>query len=92
MFYHKSRNIRPVIHGDAFIVLGHEEELDWFRERIEEKYEVKFRARLGPDPGDDHSVRILNRIVSWNSEKGMEDEPYQGHAKIIIKHLGLREE
>jgi len=49
-------------------LLGGEEALDWFRERIQDKFEVKFRGRLGPDNGDDKAVRILNRIVTWTNE------------------------
>ena len=48
MFFHKGRGVRVVIHGDDFTVLGNEVELDWFRECIQDKFEVKFRARLGP--------------------------------------------
>ena len=32
VFYNKERNIRGVIHGDDFTMLGKEEQLDWFKE------------------------------------------------------------
>ena len=64
--------------------------LDWFRERIQDKFEVKFRGRLGPDNGDDKSVRILNRIVTW-TEDGIRYEADQRHAEIIVKQLGLND-
>ena len=60
IFYHKDRNMRAVIHGDDFTLLGLSDNLDWFRDRITERFEVKFKARLGPERGDDKSVRILN--------------------------------
>ena len=37
-----------VVHGDDFAVLGTDEQLDWFRERISERFEVKLKARIGP--------------------------------------------
>ena len=52
-----------MVHGDDFTVLGYEEDLDWFRRVISDKYEFKFRGRMGPGEGDDKSIRILNRVV-----------------------------
>jgi len=52
IFWHKEKGIRAVIHGDDFTLLGNEVALDWFRERIKAKFEVKFRGRLGPGNGD----------------------------------------
>jgi hypothetical protein len=91
VFHHKERGIRSVIHGDDFTLLGRSEDLDWFRERISSKYEVKFRGRLGPDNEDDKSIRILNRIVEWTPH-GIRYEADQRHAEIIIKDLNLDEE
>ena len=66
------RNLRVVVHGGDFTVLGYEEDLDLFRSRINEEYEVKFRGRIGPAPGDDKSIRILKSVVEWGKmECGM---------------------
>ena len=42
-----SRGLILVVHGDDFTISGHDEDLNWFRERIKEKFDVKFRGRLG---------------------------------------------
>jgi hypothetical protein len=42
VFFYKERNIRVVVHGDEFTVLGFNGQLDWFRNVISEKYEMKF--------------------------------------------------
>jgi hypothetical protein len=64
MFYHKDRNLRVVLHGDGFTIVGLEKDLNWFQERIKERFEVKVRGRIGK--GEDlKAIRILNRIVSW---------------------------
>ena len=68
IFCHKDKGIRVVIHGDDFALLGSSVALDWFRDRIQGKFEAKFRGRLGPDNGDDKAVRILNRHVTWTNE------------------------
>ena len=49
VFYHSSKNIRVVIHGDDFTLLGYEEGLDWFIEMLKKKLEYKHRGRLGPE-------------------------------------------
>ena len=89
VFFHEDRGIRLVVHGDDFTVLGSGTELDWFREKIKNRFEGKFRGRLGPANGDDKSIRILNRVVTWTSE-GIEYEADQRHAEIIVQHLGLQ--
>ena len=37
VFYHTARNLRAVIHGDDFTILGYDDDLDWFRTMIEAK-------------------------------------------------------
>ena len=90
MFYHSERGIRVVIHGDDFTILGNEVELDWFREMISDKFEVKFRARLGPGDKDDKSVRLLNRVIEWTPQ-GIRYEADQRHAELIAKGMGLND-
>ena len=90
MFWHKERDIKVVIHGDDFTLLGYDEDLDWFRTVISEKFEVKFRGRLGPDEEDDKHIRVLNRVVEWTS-KGLRYEADQRHAEIVVRDAGLKE-
>ena len=78
-----------VVHGDDFTVLGGRKGLDWFRERIQEKFPVKFRGRLGPTDKDDKEIRILNRIITWTDE-GILYEADQRHAEIIIMEMNLK--
>ena len=88
VFHHKEKDERIVVHGDDFTVLGPEAQLNWFREQIAKRFEVKFRGRLGPAGTDEKSIRILNRVVTWTTE-GIEYEADQRHAEIIVEHLGL---
>ena len=89
VFYNADRDLRAVVHGDDFTILGWESELNWFRSRIQERFEVKMRGRLGGGEGDVKSIRILNRIVTWKNDC-VEYEPDQRHAEIIIKQMGLQ--
>ena len=47
-----------VIHGDDFTVLGWEKELDWFKNKINERFENKHRGRIGPGRKDQKSMII----------------------------------
>ena len=59
VFHHPGRNLRAVVHGDDFTILGHEQELDWFRDRIKKKYEAKIGGRLGPESKDHKKSEYL---------------------------------
>ena len=74
--------------GDDFTALGYDKDLDWFREMITGKYEVKLRGRLGPGPNDDKEVRLLNRVIYWDTE-GIKYEPDQRHSEIMIRMAGI---
>ena len=88
MFWHKERELRVVIHGDDFTVLGAHDNLMWFRKMIKERFEAKFRGMLGPSNKDDKQVTILNRTVNWTRE-GITYKADHRHVEIIIKDLGL---
>jgi hypothetical protein len=90
VFWHRERGIRAVVHGDDFTMLGWEEDLDWFRKEIQERFEVKIKGRIGPGKEDMKSMRVLNRIVEW-TEGGITYEADQRHAEIIVRDLGLKE-
>ena len=90
LFYHPGKDIRAVVYGDDFTLLGAEEALDWFKAEIQLVYAIDFKARLGPEKNDQKSVRLLNRVIEWTAE-GINIEGDQRHAEIIIKQLGLEE-
>ncbi len=47
IFFHKDRNIRAVVHGDDFIILGWKKDLDCFRQGSQDRFECKLRGRMG---------------------------------------------
>ena len=46
VFFHEERDMRAVIHGDDFTLLADAKHLDWFKVKIGNKFEVKFRGRV----------------------------------------------
>ena len=47
------------VHGDDFTFCGEPGDLDWITVKMKEWFEIKVRATLGSDPGDDKEVAIL---------------------------------
>ena len=56
------------VHGDDFTTAGSKKDLDWFKQQLQSKYELKEGARLGAGDADDKSGRVLNRVVSWTPD------------------------
>ena len=87
-FYHEGRDLSCVVHGDDFTFSGLDEDLDWIQDLMQSWFEIKVRARLGPDAGDDKEVTILGRIVRW-MHWGIECEADPRHRQIVLEHFGF---
>ena len=59
VFYHKGRDVSCVVHGDDFLFCGGQEDLAWITEQMRSWFEIKVRATLGREAGDDKHVVIL---------------------------------
>lgn len=89
VFYHESKGIRTVVHGDDYISVGKEESLQWMEARLKCKYEEKKNKWLGPQPNHSKEVRVLNRVITWEDE-GISYEADPRHVEIMIEELGLQ--
>ena len=58
-FRHEARDIDLTVHGDDFVIVGDAMGIRWLQEEMKAKYEIKCSI-LGPDPGMDKQVKILN--------------------------------
>ena len=90
VFWNEEREIRCVVHGDDFTVLGRRQDLDWFWNQISTKFQSKHRGRIGPEASDTKEIRILNRIVTW-TPAGITYEADQRHVEICLREVGLEE-
>ena len=79
------------VHGDDFIVTGDSMQLAWIESRLNEGLILKRRANLGPDDGDDKTVTILNRLVTWvclsGSRNQIEIEADPHHREILLAQM-----
>ena len=68
IFWNAEAEVRHVVHGDNSAVLGHKQELDWFWNPINKKFQSKRRGRIGPEESDTREIRIPKRIVTWTPD------------------------
>eukprot|EP00973_Karenia_brevis_P067973 9456053-Karenia_brevis.AAC.1 len=57
---------------------------------METWYEIKLRAVLGPESGDDKEVVMLGRLVRW-TENGIEYQADRKQRKIVLEYFGFSE-
>lgn len=88
MSWHAERELRFVVHGDDFTILGYLDQHIWFRKHMESRYDIKYRGHIGSQKDDEKSIIMLNRIVEWTDE-GVVYNSDQRHADIIVRYLGL---
>ena len=86
-FVHDKRELALTVHGDDFVVIGDETQLQWLGDKMKSKYELKMDV-LGPHTHQEKEVRALNRIIRW-TRHGLEYEPDQRHEEKIVCDLGM---
>lgn len=87
-FYRKRDDVGCVVHGDDFTFEGHPKALEGVAQALKDVWIVKTRALLGPDPGDDKEISILNRIVRW-TETGLLYEADLRHVEKLLGETGM---
>ena len=58
--------------------------------KMRERYEIKMRGILGPEPGDMKAIEILNRTVAWKDDF-IEYRADKKHAELLMAEFGLNE-
>ena len=87
-FEHPQWKVAVVVHGDDFSALGTDAALDKYEKGLSQKFECKFRGRLGEDPKDMKEIRMLNRIIRI-TPTGLLYEADPRHAELLAKSMGL---
>ena len=90
VFYHEERGTRPYVHGDDYVSIGIAKNLEWMKQQLEARYQVKTQT-LGPDEGQSKEVKIFNRIVTWCSSEGFIYEEDPRHIELIIEQLNIKD-
>ena len=89
LYYHEEGQIRIEVHGDDFTAVGPKSRLQWFADSLKKFWTIDIRGILGPPgmKGVDHSIVILNRLVTW-TDKGIELEADPRHVALLIQEVG----
>ena len=90
VFWHPGKDISIVVHGDDFTALGDDQSLDWYEGELKKSFEIKVRGRLGEGCPGAQQIKILNRIVTLDSE-GLTYEADPRHTDLLMSSLSLTE-
>ena len=64
-FAHESRDLMGVVHGDDFVFVGLDVDLDFSLQILQANYELKKRGRLGSGDEDAKEIDMLGRKLRW---------------------------
>ena len=85
-FQHHSRDLRCVVHGDDFVFVGPDDELLWVGAEMRKSFLIKEIGKLGGDADDMQELRVLNRVLRWETW-GVRIEADPRHQEILIDGL-----
>ena len=88
VFEHKKRKISLSVHGDDLTATGPSDSLDWYEAAMSAEYEIKIHPRMGPGKDDAKEMRVLNRVITWHSDR-IEYEADPRQAERLIEECGL---
>ena len=80
----RDRELCGFVH-DHFISEGDSVQLTWIESRLKEKLNFERCADLGVDDGVDKMVTILNRLVIWSNQMGIEANPR--HRQVLLARM-----
>ena len=88
VFLNSARGVRCVVHGDDFTFLAPRKEKDNIVNSMSAWYDIKVRAVVGNELGEQKEITILNRMLRWSpGEITLEADPV--HAQRIVEEMGL---
>ena len=90
-FYHDEKDINLVVHGDDFTFTGDQPGLQWVEGLMKRWYQVKVRARLGPEDSDDKEATLLGRTIKWH-DWGISCESDPKYRRFVMESMGLSED
>ena len=85
VFWHPTRLVMVLVHGDDYVSAGPEVELDWLKKSLEEKYKTKSQI-LNSMSAWGSEIKVLNRVIRRTRE-GYELEADPRHCEIIVEAL-----
>lgn len=66
VFHNPTRNVWTTAHGDDCLSSGYIEDLQWFKGKVSQHYDIKTQI-LRPGDGAATERKVLNRVIVWSS-------------------------
>ena len=88
IFYEAAMDLRACGHGDDIMFEGEVSHMELAVSRLESKFELEVKYKLGPEAGDDKQGLLLNRAISWCQE-GIYWEADPRQVELLVAELGL---
>ena len=89
-FVHNSRDLMGVVHGDHFVFVGLDVDLDYILEVLQANYELKNRGRLGRGDKDAKVIDMLGRKLRWY-DWGLTWQASSRHKTLLMEYFGMKD-
>ena len=66
-YYHKSRKLQTLVHGDDFVTSGSRKDAAWLKGALSQRFDIKTSV-VGRQEGENRETRILNRVIRVNED------------------------
>eukprot|EP00971_Amphidinium_carterae_P057384 1134660-Amphidinium_carterae.1 len=63
-------------------------DLKWIEGKLGERFELKVKAKIGPDENDDKNMVLLNRVLEW-TDRGVYWESDPRHTELLLAEVGM---
>ena len=90
-FTHKTRDLICIVHGDDFMFVGPDEDLDFAWNILNKEYQIKNRGRLGSGRKDVQEIDMLGRTIRYH-DWGLTWQGDERHRKMLLEYFGLNGE
>ena len=89
VFWHPEKQIRTLVHGDAYVSAGDESSMTWLETELAKAYEIQTQ-KLGMKKEHQQEGKVLNRLIRC-TEAGWEIEADPRHAELVVEQLGIED-
>ena len=92
LFRFVDRDLLGLVHGDDFLVVGAQPDLQWLDGVLNSRYTARWEATLGDESGDLKEMFFLNRLIRLVNDgtgQQLEIEADARHAEILLREFGF---
>ena len=88
VYHHAEKELFVVVHVDDFLISGNPEAMTWLTTELEKQYDLK-KKTIGPNQNEEHELKYLNRVISWDTDNFIRYRGDDKHSRRLIEEWGL---